>query len=616
MKKKQLRIETPGTPASMLGSVEESEDGYSPSPYPDTPYSAYSGKSERSEYDGYEGYEEDASMMSSALGDDFDYEDEDDRRNADWIDPDVLYGDEFGYWVVRLLRGSTVGRRIKRCVFKIMVVTVVCNIALLVIAYLVDQIYGMSAYFTTAPYGATLAALMWLSSILALFMGLLSFMFLKYWASIVTNKKLFSQLCRMYMVAMLVSLVFASWMMAVLILMFEDVDRWTDDLTLANIFPYYLCTNIFAWPYLLVVFYYVADISYWMDELINANGEIAEENPPPDTIDLSDVSLNQVILLVLAFPCLVTVQVLDLLYALWKAIGRYITIRRRQMHEVAEQKRLQKEQLEEDAVKGRSSVWDRAKRTAKRRVKQCICCFGSKASQRPRPGATTPVDRDFSDFPDSPERGTGGDLEGGLAGTQTLDRELQMRLERERAEEEQERRVARKQAELNAQLEEEALRAAEEQARIEALEAAEAKKREEIEKENNAPYLEVPAFRINWGQLATSGSFQCKLKSTPSLSGLMDHLKRQGFHVVFAAQPKADEVEVGICNIRSDGTGPWFLARFLASSGSFSAVMKSEDPKRTSNFVKKFALAKTLKIDTNHLRDTPIKSAGDNPIPG
>ena len=138
MKKKQLRIETPGTPASMLGSVDESEDGYSPSPYPDTPYSAYSGKSERSEYDGYEGYEEDASMMSSALGDDFDYEDEDDRRNADWIDPDVLYGDEFGYWVVRLLRGSTVGRRIKRCVFKIMVVTVVCNIALLVIAYLVD----------------------------------------------------------------------------------------------------------------------------------------------------------------------------------------------------------------------------------------------------------------------------------------------------------------------------------------------------------------------------------------------------------------------------------------------------------------------------------------------
>lgn len=610
---KQLRIETPGTPASMLGSVDESE-GYSPSPYPGTPYSAYS-EGGQSEYNESEYVEED-SYMSSALGDDFDYHDDEERRNADWIDPDVLFGDEFGYWLVKLLRGPSVGRRIKRCVFKIMVVTVVCNIALLVLAYLEDRLYAMSAYFATSPYGATLSILMWLTCVPALFMGLLSFMFLKYWASIVTNRKLFSQLCRMYMVGMIVCLALGAWMIAVCILMFEDVDRWDVNMQLATIFPYYLCTHIFAWPYLIIVFYYVSDISYWMDELVNANGDIAEENPPSDTIDLSDVSLNQVLLLVAAFPCLVTVQFLDLIYALWKALGRYISVRRQQMHEVAEQKRLRKEQLEDDAARGRSSVWDRAKRTAKRRLKQCLCCLGGKAAPRPKMGATSPVDGEFSDFPDSPERAAGGarDIESG--GMQTPDRETQMRLERERAEEEQERRIARKQAELNAQLEEEALRAAEEKARIEALEAAEAKKREELEKENSAPFLEVSAFRIQWGQLATSGSFQCKLKSTPSLSGLMDHLKRQGFHVVFAAQPKADEVEVGICNIRSDGTGPWFLARFLASSGSFSAVMKSEDPKRTSHFVKKFALAKTLKIDTNHLRNTPVKSAGANPIPG
>ena len=68
MSKKKLRIEAPATPASMLGSVNESEEGYSPSSYPgtpysaysgpDTPYSAYSGKSEGSEYEGYEGYDE------------------------------------------------------------------------------------------------------------------------------------------------------------------------------------------------------------------------------------------------------------------------------------------------------------------------------------------------------------------------------------------------------------------------------------------------------------------------------------------------------------------------------------------------------------------------------
>lgn len=32
-----------------------------------------------------------------------------------WVDPDILYQDELGYWLIKLLRGSTSGRRIKRC---------------------------------------------------------------------------------------------------------------------------------------------------------------------------------------------------------------------------------------------------------------------------------------------------------------------------------------------------------------------------------------------------------------------------------------------------------------------------------------------------------------------
>jgi hypothetical protein len=617
MKKKSLRIETP---ERHLGAVDEMEEGYSPSPYPGTPYSQQSGFSatDHSEYDSEYDPENDDDLMSSALGSD--YGDDDGGGGRDWIDPDVLYGDEFGYWVIKLLRGPSVGRRIKRCVFKIMLITFACNVALMVMAYLEDRMYAMSAYFSTSPYGATLQILMWLTCIPGIFMAVMSLLFLKYWSSIVTNRNLFSQMCRVYMVGYIVCLSLASWMMAVLLLMFEPVERWTDDMNLVQIFPFYLCTHIFTWPYLIVSFYYVMDISYWMDELVNANGEINEPDPPPNTIDLTDVSLNQVILLVIAFPCMITVQLLDLIYALFKALSRYISIRRQQMADVAERKRTAKEEADEDARSGRSSVWDRAKRTAKRRLKQlCFCCCNSGGgSKMPKAGATTPVDQDFPEFPDSPmgspQRGAAGGS--ALAGFGTPNRETQERLERERATEEQERRIAKKQAEIDAQVAEDAARAAEEKERLAALEAAEAKKREELEKETSKPFLEVSSFRTMWGTLANSGSFQCKLKSTPSLVALIDHLKRQGFHVVFAAQPKADEVEVGICNIRSDGQGPWFLARFLASSGSFSAVMKSEDPAATSKYVKKFALAKTLKIDTNHMRNTPVKSAGDGPIPG
>lgn len=610
MASKKLRITTAGTPSSGFGhmdNIDEMEEGHSP--YPDTPYSAVS---ERSDFEGSQFYDDDDDMLSSALGSD--YGDDHHEKGRDWIDPDVLYGDEFMYWAVKLLRGQTTGRRIKRCVFKIMVVTVVCNIALLVQIYLIDRLYAMSAYFQTSPYGNSLSILLWMTCIPSLFMGVVSFMFLKYWASAVTNRKLFSQLCRIYMVGMIVCIGIGSWMIAVLLLMFKDVERWDTDFQLATIFPFYICINIFTWPYLIVTLYYTLDISYWMDELVNANGDIAEESPPSDTIDLSDVNLNQILMLVFAFPCLITVQIMDLIVALCKAIARYVRIRRRQMQEVAEHKRALREAEEIEARRGRSSLWDRIKRTVKRRWKQ-MCCCGSGASL-PRQGATSPgLDDEWgpASLPSSPSKSPTGPS--ALASYGAPDRETQERLARERATEEQEKRLVARQAEIEAKLEEEAERAAAEKERLAKIEAAEAQKREEMERENSKPVLEVPSFRMVWGQLGTTGSFQCKLKATPSLVGLMDHVKRQGFHVVFASQPNSDEVELGICNIRDGGQGPWFLARFLAAQGSFSAVMKSQDPKITSGYVKKFALAKCLKIDTNHLRKTPIKSAGDRPLP-
>lgn len=39
------------------------------------------------------------------------------------------------------------------------------------------------------------------------------------------------------------------------------------------------------------------------------------------------------------------------------------------------------------------------------------------------------------------------------------------------------------------------------------------------------------------------------------------------------------------------------MARFLASASNFSAVMKCQDPTVVEKFVKKFALAKILKIE-------------------
>ena len=110
--------------------------------------------------------------------------------------------------------------------------------------------------------------------------------------------------------------------------------------------------------------------------------------------------------------------------------------------------------------------------------------------------------------------------------------------------------------------------------------------------------LETQKFKEIWTTLPTSGSFQCKLKSVPDMKLFCDHLKKQGFHVAYAAIPKDGDIEVGLSNIREDRKGPWFIARLLTSGNSFSAVMKAEDPEIVPTFVKKFALAKVLKIST------------------
>jgi hypothetical protein len=90
-----------------------------------------------------------------------------------------------------------------------------------------------------------------------------------------------------------------------------------------------------------------------------------------------------------------------------------------------------------------------------------------------------------------------------------------------------------------------------------------------------------------------------------NLDTVIAHLIGKGFHIVFSSKrEERGEAELGICNQRGDavmkagdGTHSWFMARFLLTESDFSAVMKAEDPSKVTPYVKKFSLAKVLKID-------------------
>lgn len=93
-------------------------------------------------------------------------------------------------------------------------------------------------------------------------------------------------------------------------------------MVVAQMFPYYVCTIIFLMPYLAAELYYTMDVSFYIDQIDNG-GNITEPDPPPDVLDLSDVSLFQSCVFVFAMPCILIIQCIDFCRALRAAYGKY-----------------------------------------------------------------------------------------------------------------------------------------------------------------------------------------------------------------------------------------------------------------------------------------------------
>lgn len=110
--------------------------------------------------------------------------------------------------------------------------------------------------------------------------------------------------------------------------------------------------------------------------------------------------------------------------------------------------------------------------------------------------------------------------------------------------------------------------------------------------------LTAAQYRQIWQQLPSSGAFQCKVKEAPTKSALTAHFRAQGFHVAFATIQNTNDIEVGVCNYKDTTDDPSFLARFMFTHASlmFSSVVKAQKPDLVAVYVKKFALAKVLKI--------------------
>lgn len=556
--------------------------------------------------------EEGDEWLNEAVGSDYDYsnhsdDDSDDQETGSSpkkknLHPDILFQDEFLYWVVRMIRGPTAGRKLKRTVFKISCIMLICSFPLIVIAYIEDRTFEVGYYFTINKAGAPLQPLMWLSGVPGFFLGVVSMYILKYWASLCTNRLLLTNMMRVYMAVLAAYMFIVTYTVAVLFITFGKIERWTDSLLLARIFPFYVCTVLFIIPLDAGLFFYIMDISYFIDEVANTPGsEITEPDPPPEIMDLTDVTASQLILVVLSMPFLVFIQCFDLCVAVKRAGQRYFAmLHKRRMNQASANLDVTLESNRKGASK--SSIFVRIWRTARRRL---LSVGKGRGGGRMPASMVAPEEAGHSigiDTLPAPAAAKGSIQELKLS---VKDRELEERLERERKEEEVRLKEERRAADRDEREALEAMRQAKEDERRAREEQKDLEEMREREKIRMAPILDVPLFKDKWSTLPAAGTFSCRLRASPDLPTLTEHMRAQGFHVVFASTPAPTEVELGLCNIRELGTENWFLARFLSSQGTFSAVMKCESAIDAPIHVKKFALAKVLKIDASSVPKSP-----------
>jgi len=457
---------------------------------------------------------------------------------------------------------------------------IICGAVLLIVAMIEDASLANSSYIMIPKYGISVHDLTFMVCVPAILLGLISLIAVKYWASLVTNRVLLGNLIRSYMASCVILFICTLWCTCVLFLTFEKVKSWKSTIELASIFPCFISTAVFILPYGFSIFIYTFEISYLLEEM-DLGGNIDEPEPPDDAMDLTDVTMLQSLLFFIATPFILCIQLYDLLLALQRHFRKYLD-RRQRLYEKRELKR----------GKQRTAC-EKITKTFSRCLKTCRRCWYL------TPKEIVPDAYEENDITQTKRK----------AAQLERDREEKEKQERMRIEKEHDRKKAEVEAERRKRLEEKEMLVREEeheraeQARL-VLEEEERQEvlRKQKEDEVNARLarvLTVHKFKELWPTLATGGSFQCKLKSLPSILNFTDHMKNQGFHVVFAATPSPTELEVGICNIRPTGTETWFMTRFLASGSNFSAVMKSQNPDDITQYVKKFSLAKVLKIDTS-----------------
>ena len=106
------------------------------------------------------------------------------------------YVEHFCYSCINFLRGDTLGREIKRIVFKLGIVQLTLGGLLLFVT--IYEHFSNLSYFLHVNYGASIVVYQYIVAAVGLLCGFFSIVAMRYWASLCTNRVLLGNLLRIY----------------------------------------------------------------------------------------------------------------------------------------------------------------------------------------------------------------------------------------------------------------------------------------------------------------------------------------------------------------------------------------------------------------------------------
>ena len=139
--------------------------------------------------------------------------------------PEEDYENECGYWLIKMFRGRTLGRRLKRELFKLSLFELLTGTVMLILTIVDQANFSVTPYFTISQYGGSLLSLQYTVAFSALTFGFAGILAIKYWASLVTNRELLGKILRIYQFFLVVFFTISLWCLCAIFLTFRNV-KW------------------------------------------------------------------------------------------------------------------------------------------------------------------------------------------------------------------------------------------------------------------------------------------------------------------------------------------------------------------------------------------------------